>query len=161
MPPDLFLWTLSIPPALLEARRQELLALLGPEEQARYQKIGHEQRQIEYLVGHALLRLKVSETLGSRPGELLLRWKGEKKPILKGLGHFVSLSHKKDRVVAALAPGPIGIDLEFVEEGRFKGHRLCEGKRHDLIRLAFYRHQAADFANLFQRLTSRDPFAWI
>lgn len=49
----------------------------------------------------------------------------------------------------------------FTEEGRFRGHRLYGGERYDLVRLAFYRSQIAGFANLVQKLTNRDPSAWI
>lgn len=50
---------------------------------------------------------------------------------------------------------------KFVEEGKFRGHRLYRGERHDLIRLAFFRSQLRDFAPLLKRLTNRDPFDWI
>lgn len=50
---------------------------------------------------------------------------------------------------------------KFVEEGRFKEHRLHHNKRYDLIRLAFFRSQLKDFAPLVKRLTNRDPFDWI
>lgn len=113
-----FLWSLIIPPVFPEADRQGLVSLLGPEEQNRYQKIGHEGRRIEYILGHALLRLQVSEFLGMEPRQLPLRWV-EKKPVLEGGGQYVSLTHKKGSVAAALAPTPIGIDLEIVEESLY------------------------------------------
>mgnify|MGYP003393517102 CR=1 FL=1 len=50
---------------------------------------------------------------------------------------------------------------KFVEEGRFCGHRLHNGERHDLIRLTFFRSQLKDFAALVKKLTKRDPFDWI
>lgn len=40
----------------------------------------------------------------------------------------------------------------FVEEGRFKGHRLHQNKRHDLIRLAFFQKEIARFKNFIDRL---------
>lgn len=40
----------------------------------------------------------------------------------------------------------------FVEEGRFKEHRLHQGERHDLIRLAFFRKEIARFKNFIDRL---------
>ncbi|MBU6490731.1 GNAT family N-acetyltransferase [Patescibacteria group bacterium] len=43
----------------------------------------------------------------------------------------------------------------FVEEGRFRGHRLYQGERHDLIRMAFFESQVEDFAPLVKKLTSR------
>lgn len=47
---------------------------------------------------------------------------------------------------------------KFVEEGKFQGHRLYQGKRHDLIRMAFFRSQVKDFSQLVKRLTNRDTF---
>lgn len=44
---------------------------------------------------------------------------------------------------------------KFIEEGRFRGHRLYGGKRHDLIRLAFFRSQLSDSARLVERLAGR------
>ena len=113
------LWTLVIPPRLETDKGQGLVSLLSSEEQGRYQKIGHERRRIEYLLSHALLRLQGAEALGLEPKQLPLRWVEGKKPVLEGLNHYVSLSHKKDLVAAALAPVPVGIDLEVVEESRF------------------------------------------
>ncbi|HUX80879.1 MAG TPA: GNAT family protein [Candidatus Paceibacterota bacterium] len=49
----------------------------------------------------------------------------------------------------------------FTEEGRFHGHRLHNGARHDLIRLAFFRSHFKDFALLVKRLTNRNPYDWI
>lgn len=45
----------------------------------------------------------------------------------------------------------------FVEEGRFRDHRLNNGERHDLVRFAFFRSQLRDFAPLIEKLTSRRP----
>lgn len=50
---------------------------------------------------------------------------------------------------------------KFVEEGRFRGHRLYHNERCDLIRMAFFRSQIRNFASLVERLTNRDPFDWI
>lgn len=49
----------------------------------------------------------------------------------------------------------------FVEEGRFRDHRLHHSKRHDLIRLAFFRSQITDIASLVKKLTNRDPCFWL
>lgn len=49
----------------------------------------------------------------------------------------------------------------FVEEGRFHDHRLHNGERHDLIRLAFYRSQIRDVTSLIKKLVGRDPLDWI
>lgn len=44
----------------------------------------------------------------------------------------------------------------FVEEGRFRGHRLYQSERHDLIRMAFFKSQVKDFTLLVKKLTNRD-----
>ena len=49
----------------------------------------------------------------------------------------------------------------FIEEGRFREHRLYHNERHDLIRLAFFRSQLRDFVSLVKRLTNSDLSAWI
>lgn len=43
----------------------------------------------------------------------------------------------------------------FVEEGRFRQHRLHNGKRHDLIRLAFFRKQLVRLNAFVTRLRQR------
>lgn len=113
------LWTLVTPPHLGADEGERLVSLLSPEEKDRYQKIGHEPRRSEYLLGHALLRLQVSQALGLDPKQLPLRWEEGRRPVLEGLDHCVSLTHKNGCVAVALAPAPIGIDLEVVEESRF------------------------------------------
>lgn len=46
---------------------------------------------------------------------------------------------------------------EFIEEGRFKDHRFYGGKRHDVIRLAFYRDAFEKKARPFIERLCRDP----
>ena len=43
----------------------------------------------------------------------------------------------------------------FVEEGRFKGHRLLNGKRHDLVRLAFFSTELPRLRRFIDRLVVR------
>lgn len=40
----------------------------------------------------------------------------------------------------------------FSEEGRFKGHRLIDGKRYDVIRLAIYREDVERFKDFLENL---------
>lgn len=136
------LWTLVVPPRLETgegqfAQGERLVSLLGPEEKDRYQKIGHEPRRIEYLLGHTLLRLKVAEVL--RVKQLPLCWEEGRRPVLDGLDHCVSLTHKNGCVAVALAPCPIGIDLEVVEESRFAA---------EIVRRFFSEREQEAFLNL-------------
>ncbi|OYV63507.1 MAG: hypothetical protein B7X03_01675 [Parcubacteria group bacterium 21-58-10] len=72
--------------------------------------------------------------------------------LYKVYAEIYSYNHKSLR---ALMSG------KFIEEGRFRGHRLYHEERHDLIRLAFFRSQLGDFASLVKKLTNRDLLAWM
>ncbi|MEK7148386.1 MAG: GNAT family protein [Patescibacteria group bacterium] len=41
----------------------------------------------------------------------------------------------------------------FVEEGRFKGHRFYDGKRHDVLRFALYRDELDKVKSLLSRIS--------
>jgi len=45
------------------------------------------------------------------------------------------------------------LKVGFVEEGRFVGHRLFDGNRHDVIRLAFYTEKLLSVRKLIRWLT--------
>ena len=41
----------------------------------------------------------------------------------------------------------------FIEEGRFQGHRLYNGRRYDLVRFAFFRTRLLELKDFVRRLT--------
>lgn len=87
-------------------------------------------RQKEYLLSHALARLKIAEVLKMPPADVPLLFEDNTKPspipgsLVPGHGSLVtgpwhlSLSHTHLLIACALAPCPVGVDVEPV--GRTK-----------------------------------------
>ncbi|MCX6787287.1 MAG: GNAT family protein, partial [Candidatus Kaiserbacteria bacterium] len=48
-----------------------------------------------------------------------------------------------------------------IEEARFRGHRIHNSERHDLIRMALFRNQLESIIPAMKKLTNRDPLDWI
>lgn len=78
--------------------------------------MGHDTRKIEFLVGHALLRVEAGQVLNLAPSQVPLDFPERQKPRLNLPHHFVSVSHRGGLVACALAPGPVGIDVEIRED---------------------------------------------
>lgn len=135
------LWLLSIPETLDKEKRGLLLAHLGPEERRRFAEMTGEGRQKEYLLSHALARVKIAGVLGLPPVEVPLVFEEGKSPRLlspplckgrpggvecsagslppptppyKGGEVHLSLSHTRSLIACALAPFPVGVDVEQI-----------------------------------------------
>lgn len=89
-------------------------------EQSRLQAIGAPLRRRQYLAGHWLVRMLAAEAFGGEPGQWRFDIDADPRPRLSFAGTQVwaSISHSGDRVAAAVAVDPIGLDLELPRRPR-------------------------------------------
>ena len=113
----------ALTPLLAEIERTGL-HWLTDDERARWSAMRSEIRRSQFLAGHWLIRCLAAETLGGEPAQWLLRTEPDGSPMLRsrtynaGQGVSASLSHSKDWLAAALAPFPVGVDLEYPTKHR-------------------------------------------
>lgn len=129
---------------LIAAAESDGLTWLSNEERSRLDAMRSESRRRQYLAGHWLIRCLAAEAFGGVPREWLLTASAEGVPVLQSAVHNAgqmipaSLSHSAGWVAAAVAPFPVGIDLE------------CESKPRDLLALADEAFSPAECAQLRQ-----------
>ncbi|AYL40369.1 4-phosphopantetheinyl transferase (plasmid) [Streptomyces fungicidicus] len=106
--------------ALRDARE-----LLDAEERARARAFRHDRDRAAYVVAHAALRDVLSVLLGVRAEALPLSREPcagcggpHGRPVLRTPGVHFSLSHSGDLVLVALAPAPVGVDVEGLATNR-------------------------------------------
>lgn len=89
-------------------------------EQSRLLAIQAPLRQRQYLAGHWLVRTLAAEAFGGEPGQWLFDIDADPRPRLSHAGTVVwaSISHSGDRVAAAVAEQPVGLDLEIPRRPR-------------------------------------------
>lgn len=88
------------------------LRLLSPDEQARaaaYRFPTHRQR---FIAGRAALRSKLAELIGVEPEVLRFGYSAHGKPFLRDSQIHFNLAHSENLALLAMAPCPIGADLE-------------------------------------------------
>lgn len=91
---------------------EALLPRLHSEERARYRGFTHSARRLNWRAGRALLLAALEQIVGSVDAEALRT--AESGGVRYGDGALhVSLSHSGGLVGAALAPAPVGLDLEW------------------------------------------------
>ena len=97
------------------SREQTLLPRLARGEQARYAGFGALARRQTWLAGRALMLAALEQTLGAAdPAALLTEPHGG--PRYAAADIQLNLSHSGGLLVAALAPSPVGIDVERPRE---------------------------------------------
>jgi 4'-phosphopantetheinyl transferase len=101
---------------------------LSPSERERLPRLRVEPRRRQYLAGHWLLRELLAETIGGHPADWPLCERRSQAPSVdRGDAPLhVSLSHSGEWVAAAVAPQPIGIDIE-------PRHARCGMQRFDAM----------------------------
>src|SRR3990167_11397517 len=117
------LWTLPIPDSFPDEKREALYRLLSPAEQKHHDAMGSPGRRTEYLLSHTLARVKIAKVLGMKPQDLPLVFENNAKPSTihdpRSTNNWhLSLSHTSSLVAVALAPFPVGVDVEPI--GRTK-----------------------------------------
>ena len=85
--------------------------------------MGSPGRRTEYLLSHTLARVKIAKVLGMKPQDLPLVFENNAKPSTihdpRSTNNWhLSLSHTSSLVAVALAPFPVGVDVEPI--GRTK-----------------------------------------
>lgn len=88
---------------------------LAPSERTRLQTIQAPLRQRQYLAGHWLVRELAARCFGGEPAQW--RWDDQAGPrpqlLRDGVRAWATLSHSGEHLAAAVAPQPIGLDLEW------------------------------------------------
>ncbi|MFI8090749.1 4'-phosphopantetheinyl transferase family protein [Streptomyces sp. NPDC086080] len=99
--------------------------LLDAEERDRARAFRHDRDRAAYVVAHAALRDVLSLLLGVRAEALPLAREPcagcggpHGRPVLRTPGVHFSLSHSGDLVLVALAPAPVGVDVEGLATDR-------------------------------------------
>jgi 4'-phosphopantetheinyl transferase len=104
---------------LRHAGWRRLLLLLSDEERGRARALAFDRDARRFIVSHAVLRSLVSHVTGIPVYELKFRIEPDGKPVLEpGVGqpvHF-SLSRSEELVLIGFAPGPLGVDIEWLEK---------------------------------------------
>ena len=95
----------------LQGRRLELLT---PSERDRYDNFKSETRKMSFVLGRAAARELAAHFLDVSEEEIRFSIDESGAIDLVGFEGFLSLSHSGDRAVAALAPVPVGVDLEML-----------------------------------------------
>jgi 4'-phosphopantetheinyl transferase len=99
-------------------RWRRLLPLLSDEEHRRAQAYAFDRDARRFVVSRAVLRTLLSHSTGVPAGELKFRLEPDGKPFLQpGIGqrvHF-SLSRSQELVLIGFAPGPLGVDVEWLD----------------------------------------------
>lgn len=93
---------------------------LTPVEQTRLQTILAPLRQRQYLAGHWLVRVLAARSFGGEARQW--RWDDQAGPrpqlLRDGVRAWATLSHSGEHLAAAVAPQPIGLDLEWPHRRR-------------------------------------------
>lgn len=97
-------------------------AWLTDDERVRLAAMGSAQRRAQFLAGHWLARSFAGRVLRIEVDGCTLVRADDGSPRLRVDGRaadwHVSLTHSGDRVACALAPSPVGVDLEMPRRGR-------------------------------------------
>ncbi|WP_163513643.1 4'-phosphopantetheinyl transferase family protein [Fodinicola acaciae] len=131
-----------------------LLTLLPAAERDRHRAFVRQSDRDLYLTAHALTRLLVGDRLGVAPDQIVFDrtchcGADHGKPRLPGTGLETSLSHSGKRVAVALAPEPVGVDVERVDRsidiGSLSSVALSEAEQRVLDALPADRRPQAFF----------------
>lgn len=168
--------TLWLPEKIGDDERGRLIQILSKPEQEELAKISHPTSNMEYLLGHAMLRIKMTEALGAEPHELPLKFGRKQKPVwetqtcgsaeVRKCGsedtrssarpnirtseqqYYLSLSHSHGLVATAFANVPIGIDVEKIRT-QSHGRQVAEKQFHPLEQAVLMRDEGSDFDHKF------------
>jgi 4'-phosphopantetheinyl transferase len=89
-------------------------ALASTDERERAAKMGDEKRAHSFLRTRALLRQKLTETVGGEPAALPIVLSARGKPVLPGVAFSVSHSHGLILIAVLRSEGSVGVDLEKI-----------------------------------------------
>jgi 4'-phosphopantetheinyl transferase len=86
--------------------------MLSPDEQARAAAFRFAIHQQRFVAGRCALRCKLGELTGQDPASLRFVYTDRGKPMLTGAALGFNLAHSGSIALLAVAPFPVGIDLE-------------------------------------------------
>ncbi|MBF9034655.1 4'-phosphopantetheinyl transferase superfamily protein [Rhodobacterales bacterium HKCCE2091] len=91
---------------------------LSPGETDRAARFRFDLHRDRYVRGRGFLRRELGAVLGTAPGDVRLTEGENGKPGLAGAETpGFNLSHSRDLAVLAIAPGPVGVDIEIAHDG--------------------------------------------
>ncbi|MDN5842645.1 MAG: 4'-phosphopantetheinyl transferase superfamily protein [Alcaligenaceae bacterium] len=97
-----------------------LLALLSDDERARLARLRRPEDRLRSLTGRAAARLILGRCLGAAPETLQFHDGPHGKPALNAAEHraiHFNLAHSGEWVLLAIAPSPVGVDIEHCTPG--------------------------------------------
>ncbi|MEU8778353.1 4'-phosphopantetheinyl transferase superfamily protein [Streptomyces sp. NPDC048606] len=151
-------WAIPVPDNAGAARAR--LHELEREERARAARLRRPDDAARFLVAHVGLRELLARRLGTDPGRLVVErepcagcGRPHGRPHLPGDPVHFSLSHSGDLVLVALAPVPVGVDVEAVRPPAPAAHpagALHRAEQAELLALP-HRERAAAFARCWTR----------
>lgn len=115
---NLHLWTLSFPESTAPESLYSLLPLLSENERKRFASMGSRERQVEFILSHAMARIKIAGALNAPPLDLPIVFGEGKRPSLEGglNKYFTSLSHSANFIACTLSEFPVGVDVETIRK---------------------------------------------
>jgi 4'-phosphopantetheinyl transferase len=155
-PPDLLeppeetihLWRIE-----LDGAAEDLLLMLSPDEQDRAQRLNSQQARDRFILARSAMRSILGRYLGTPAEGLRFDYSEKGKPYLREppINIHFNLSHAQNRALFAVAPTPVGIDLEQLRErgdlariaARMFPHEILQemdGLQGDALTGAFFQH---------------------
>jgi len=94
--------------------QEKYIKILSEEELLKANKFARNEDSIRYLLSRFASRFILANYLLTSPTEIQFHLSANKKPMVDGVEF--NISHSGAYIVMAIAPGPIGIDLEYIKE---------------------------------------------
>ncbi|WP_316836957.1 4'-phosphopantetheinyl transferase family protein [Pedobacter nutrimenti] len=94
--------------------QEEYIKVLSEEELLKAKKFARNEDSARYLLSRFASRSILACYLLTSPSEIQFHLSANKKPMVDGVEF--NISHSGAYIVIAIAPGPIGIDLEYIRE---------------------------------------------
>jgi len=94
--------------------QEQYIKILSEEELLKAKKFARNEDSTRYLLSRFASRFILANYLLTSPSEIQFHLSANKKPMVDGVEF--NISHSGDYIVMAIAPGPVGIDLEYIRE---------------------------------------------
>lgn len=94
--------------------QEEYIKMLSEEELLKAKKFARDEDSARYLLSRFASRSILANYLLTSPSEIQFHLSANKKPMADGVEF--NISHSGAYIVMAIAPGPVGIDLEYIKE---------------------------------------------
>lgn len=120
-----------------------------------------EEKRFEHLLGLFLVKFIIKHIYGFSDVEIIHQ---HNKPVFKSVKVNFNITHSKNIVLAVFNKAPIGVDLEFMKEGRDFGKimkRYSVEEEEKLTKESFYRFWTSHEANFKLNTSAKSTFSTI